>query len=709
MGSLLNDSLIPFTWNLILALPILGAGELLSNLNQWTQVALGLGFVIFVHELGHFLAAKTFGVRCDKFYVGFDVPIRIGPIRLPASLAKFKWGETEYGIGIIPLGGYVKMLGQDDDPRKAEEEAAKTRQGDGEEAPLDPRSYTAKPVWQRMIIISAGVVMNLIFAVILAGVAYYYGVKYTPTVVGDSYAGGPAWQADIRPGDQVLKVAGMPAKLEKLRFDDFRMETVFHGLDYGDKEIPIQLRRNGEIVESGIIPTQKYSPARLKLYTIGCRSSLTPTIGPMRFSPNSYLAEANPAVQPGDVVVAFNGEKLPVDERYGVTMGDEFIRRFQANWNKPVTLELERKDSPNVLVEIPAIPVKSIGIGFAMGPVTALRKSSPAAESGIQVGDLIQKINGEAVVDSLRLPHQAALLAGQEVTLEVLRGTGDKAETLEFKMTGPEQARFDMLAPVATELSLSGLGIAYAVEKTISVVDEAASKAGFEVGDELLKVQWVVTDEERAALSGSFRDIAFEVRDLDEKDNTALLFSDLQGIPEKSTLVCAVRRDGKIKDNLKGTVAYQEDWNWHIRSLSLTSLSDVHYAKDLSDAAALGFWETKRRFKSVLRFLRLLVTGRLSINGLGGPITIAQQAASEASFGTSRLLLFLTMLSANLAILNFLPIPALDGGHMVFLTAEAIMGKPVNEALQIRLTMAGVLCLLGLMAFVIVKDIAWLT
>ena len=76
-----------------------------------------------MHELGHFVAAKTFGVKCEKFYVGFDVPLRLGPIKFPRTLGKFQYGETEYGIGVIPLGGYVKMLGQDDDPRKQEEEA----------------------------------------------------------------------------------------------------------------------------------------------------------------------------------------------------------------------------------------------------------------------------------------------------------------------------------------------------------------------------------------------------------------------------------------------------------------------------------------------------------------------------------------------------------------------------------------------------------
>ena len=66
------------------------------------QVAIGLGFVIFVHELGHFLVAKACGVKCEKFYIGFDIN--------GWNLGKFTWGETEYGIGILPLGGYVKML-----------------------------------------------------------------------------------------------------------------------------------------------------------------------------------------------------------------------------------------------------------------------------------------------------------------------------------------------------------------------------------------------------------------------------------------------------------------------------------------------------------------------------------------------------------------------------------------------------------------------
>ena len=87
--------------------------SILSQVGIWASVAIGIGLVIFVHELGHFVAAKSCGVKCEKFYVGFDVPISIGPIRFPRTLGKFTWGETEYGLGIIPLGGYVKMYGDE--------------------------------------------------------------------------------------------------------------------------------------------------------------------------------------------------------------------------------------------------------------------------------------------------------------------------------------------------------------------------------------------------------------------------------------------------------------------------------------------------------------------------------------------------------------------------------------------------------------------
>src|SRR5208282_726843 len=143
----------------------------------------------------------------------------------------FRWGETLYGIGILPLGGYVKMLGQEDNPGQLRKEMERARQeassgplpaegqsagaaevaGEPSDSSLasaetrlfDPRSYLAKSVPQRMAIISAGVIMNMIFALVFAVIAFLVGVKQIPTVVGSVMAGGAAWQAGIVPDDKI--------------------------------------------------------------------------------------------------------------------------------------------------------------------------------------------------------------------------------------------------------------------------------------------------------------------------------------------------------------------------------------------------------------------------------------------------------------------------------------------------------------------------
>ena len=100
------------------------------------EVAVGLGFVIFVHELGHFAVAKMCGVKVEKFFIGFD----IGGLKL----CSFRWGETLYGIGILPLGGYVKMLGQEDNPAQLRKEMERARQeAAGNPAAAPPRQPRA--------------------------------------------------------------------------------------------------------------------------------------------------------------------------------------------------------------------------------------------------------------------------------------------------------------------------------------------------------------------------------------------------------------------------------------------------------------------------------------------------------------------------------------------------------------------------------------
>jgi regulator of sigma E protease len=201
--------------------------------------------------------------------------------RIPSKLARVQWGETEYGIGILPLGGYVKMLGQDDDPRKFREEQERARAqqegkaatglSDGDktkqaftEAPqYDPRSYPAKSVPQRMIIISAGVIMNLIFGVIMGAAAYGMGAKYTPTIIGSAMPGTAGWTKDLRPGDKIVRINDGRYD-EQLRFMHDLMPQI--GLNNGTEDMTLLVRRDGKEIEITVRPSD---PANIGAKLLG--------------------------------------------------------------------------------------------------------------------------------------------------------------------------------------------------------------------------------------------------------------------------------------------------------------------------------------------------------------------------------------------------------------------------------------------------------
>ena len=143
----------------------------------------------------------------------------------------------------------------------------------------------------------------------------------------------------------------------------------------------------------------------------------------------------------------------------------------------------------------------------------------------------------------------------------------------------------------------------------------------------------------------------------------------------------------------------------HSRGLFMLSENAIHQETDLKKAFGLGLRETKEGLEHVVAVLGKLVGGKISPKNLGGPFTIAASAGHEASQSPSRLLAFLTMLSANVAVLNFLPIPVLDGGHAMFLIYEAIFRKPLDERLAMGLTMVGFVFIVGLMIMVLGLDI----
>ena len=202
------------------------------------------------------------------------------------------------------------------------------------------------------------------------------------------------------------------------------------------------------------------------------------------------------------------------------------------------------------------------------------------------------------------------------------------------------------------------------------------------------------------------RELIYEGRPIELNEHTftwPFIYDRMQSLESDVRMVLNYRRNGREGSAEVAPLATDEPYA--DRGLQFTASARPGWPTPGGKPSSWAFSGPARIWARVVGFLQKLFTGSISPKNLGGPISIAAVAGSEASQGIARLLIFLTFLSANLAILNFLPIPALDGGHMVFLLAEGIRGKPVDERMQVALTLAGVACLLGLMIFVFALDI----
>ena len=705
---------------------LLAADSFWMNPKSWwamAQVVLGLGFVIFVHELGHFLLAKSFGVKCEKFYVGFDAfDIKIGDrVIIPKSLVKWQWGETEYGIGIVPLGGYVKMLGQDDDPRNIEKEVERSKLGNDTEedeqlsetgwhdrSKMDPRSFLAKSVPQRMAIISAGVIFNLFFAIIFAALAFKSGVNYEPPIVGSVVSGGPAWENDLA-GVSVTSVGGK--KVEGyFPFRDMAEIIALHGA----KPIDLEFTRPGSSdVEKISVTPEMIERMGMKLPLIGITGAVVPKIA----DDDDFAIKSQPAYevrdqfQKNDMIVSVGS--VPVKN------ASDLQYALAAKIDKEVQFEVQRESSTGVAetatVVVGTNPRRETGIVTEWGPVAAIRIGSPAEKAGFQVGDVVTQINNQPRKDLLTLDQRLARNArdNRDTPIDFQIKRGDEELTLSVV---PNIPRGIGRPESGRPLSVNSIGLAI---ETTNIIEES-SIDGINPGDELVDIEFVFPDDDAKK---AFKEVATNSKvDLIATQVPHLLFfkrtvpgsewqtidSTVQMLPIGANMKVTTREQGSEseEDYVVSEFATTESSQFFnpTRGIKLTSLQHNYKSHSWGDAFRYGALQTWNDCRRIGKFLKKLFVGGISPKSLGGPGTIAVVATSEASQGTSRLLLFLTLLSANLAIVNFLPIPVLDGGHFLFLCYEGLFRRPVSERVQMVLTYAGLFLILGLMAFVLYLD-----
>jgi regulator of sigma E protease len=417
-----------------------------------------LGVLVFFHESGHFLTAKWVGVRVKVFSLGF-----------PPKLVGRKWGDTEYRIGLLPLGGYVKMAG--DNPM---------------ESTGDPEEFLSRSKWERLAILFAGPLFNFFLAIGILTVLFMVGVDRPaglddPAVVRFVAEDSPAGEAGIQPGDQIIEIGGTPIATWS--------EAVDRIVVSANDRLKVVLLRNGKRIEE-------------ELHVAA------------REDDGAGYAGFFPAVQP---------------------------------------------------------------------QVNELTEGFPAEKAGIQVGDMITKVDGKPIYHFAQLIEQIEAHGGTELTVEVLRGQ----KKLDFTLT-PKQDQGRWL-----------IGIVFNPAPTV-----------------------------------------------------------------------------------------------------------VHRYTNPFLAFGAAMSETSRFTRLTFVVLGRLLTGRASVRQMSGPIGIAQASGETARRGAKDLFTFMAFLSLNLAILNLLPIPLLDGGHMTIIALEGLAGRDFSLQVKERILQVGFVMLLLLMMTVIYVDLS---
>jgi len=591
------------------------------------EVAVAFGLVIFIHELGHFLAAKWCGVHVRKFAIGFGPP-----------LVKWKPGETEYSLRPIPLGGYVDLAGE-------------RPEADGGD---DPRAFWRKPPWKRAIIFSAGVGMNLLLAIVLFALAPIIGMSVPVPVIGGVEEGLPAAEAGIQPGDRIVSVNGRQVQ----SFEDLLWPVA---LSDPGTSFDLVLERDSEGDRRRIeVTVTSVKPEGAPRPLIGIDTEREPLV--------KGIQEGSLADQAGlredDRILAVNGRKVDAWRHV-----EQSLEEAPAG---PVTLRIERDGREQDLQVDPA-NLKTYDYGMRPpAEIGGVEDGSPAEQAGLQAGDRVAAVEDthwptvETLIDTIRAAGE-----GKPVRL-VLHRDGRRLEVTAApkQMEGWKRARL-------------GIRVGQAQEDPVQVghvqPGGAAEKAGIRPGDVILA----------AGSSGS------------KPGDWFGLLETLQESHEEA-IPLAVRRGAQ-----QLTAEYQAQTVSHER-LTLTGVALLTRYVPLPriysplKAVSRGFERVWMWARRAYANFRQLFTGAVSPKLLLGPAGIVQATYQMAGFGFGTFINFWGMISVFLAVLNFLPLPPFDGGHVVFVLIEKLKGSPVSLKVQTAIwgaSWAGLLVLFVLLTY----------
>jgi regulator of sigma E protease len=661
---------------------------------------LGFGFLIFVHELGHFAVAKWVGIRATQFAIGFGnaivayrkgLGVRFGSTEkeyLTRSLDALRedgvdlealneharnqrimekadalgLGETEYRLNTLPLGGYVKMLGQEDMDPAAQSD--------------DPRSFNRKSVGARAAVISAGVIMNLIFGLIFFMICFQMGVKFPAAVVGgvaplspaattyaEGFEGDPRYLG-LRVGDRITATDGNP-------IEDFTGVKIATALGKADRAVALTVQREGEAEPLTYRVVARPDRRQEGLLSAGILPA--PTLRVVTVLEDTPFADAG--AKAGMTITAVDGEPV---ETYG-----QYAAAFDRAGGRPVTVTLTR-DGETVRAEVQPQPAFRTAVEqrqlLGITPATripSVAADSPAEDAGVQPGDLIARV-GEVDWPDL------------QETMDAIRGSGRGGVRLVVMRDG-QNVDLGTLEP---EGGILGIGLEPLLDESrIGRVLESSplASANLPGGSEILSV--------RGEAVGNWTDLQRALSSIAPEDTAVPIEARINlGDQPTETFDVAVAAEDLARVRHAGWAPPM--------NLGLDDLMVELKANGPVESAVLGAVKTKEFVQQTYITLLRLFQGSIGVKNLRGPVGIVDEGSKIASRGFAYYLFFLGLISVNLAVLNFLPIPIVDGGLMVFLLIEKLKGSPASPKVQVAVSLVGLVGLACIFLYVTFNDIS---
>ncbi|MFQ5687261.1 MAG: RIP metalloprotease RseP [Candidatus Scalindua sp.] len=585
-------------------------------------VIIGIGLLIFIHELGHFIVAKKIGVRVHAFSLGFG----------PAIIRK-QIGETDYRISLIPLGGYVKLAGE-------QREESNT----GEEW-----EFISKKPWQRAAVLIAGVSFNTILAFVAFIVAFRVGVPFVTSEIGRTMPGGPAWEAGIRPGDKIVRI-------DSVSDPDFEDIFISVALNNSPEGINMEIERDDETFDVNVIP--RYDPT-VGIQRIGIAPATTLEVHKIFAIENSDTPAQKSDLHVNDIILEVNGKAIATE--------NDFREIELANPGKEINITVLRDGKKIDMKVTPSVVSRwMIGLSCATTKINGVKKDSLAHSLGLQKEDKIVKVNSQDVEGFTELINAIKDSPDGIVTLQVTRGNGTKY----IKLTKSGEG-------TVKEFS-EGIFPHYGLIVDSTVEGFPAEKIGIKPGDTIRSIDGKKITEwnQLLTLVTASHGKKFEISWMHKYETITRTI-----IPKKN------------EENAQGILGIKFKEKKIIRKYGLAK------------SCVVGTHKTVVNIKRIYMTIQGFVSKKLSTKALGGPVLIAQASYESAKSGIGKLMYFMAIISINLAVINILPVPVLDGGHLLFLGIEKIKGSPISEKTMAIANYIGFALIISLMIYATKNDI----